>query len=137
MAQKPPLSNGILDSRGRQTPLALQSQARYSYRIDKARRVFVTVGVLSPNDGEDQTDESTDEDEEEDDDKDEGESEEPEEIDKDSRCSVEEQGDGNRDQLRKLEDQFGQLDIGDAKVWEPPMWQNTLILCRHVGSFFG
>ncbi|KAK3386027.1 hypothetical protein B0H63DRAFT_523353 [Podospora didyma] len=46
-------------------PFEEQSQAQYSYRIDRARGLFVTVGVALPNDDEDE--ESKDEEGEEDD----------------------------------------------------------------------
>lgn len=167
MAHKPPLSSGILDSRGRQTPLALvtdwgswslrvvcpycqrchchglgrlpltgqtrqahcdrspgsyqlfypfeeQSHAQYSYRIDKARGLFVTVGVALPNDDEDE----------------ESEAEESEEPDRDFQSSEAETGDSNHDQLQTLENQVERLAIGNAetpealspdKIWEELM----------------
>lgn len=166
---KQPLSNGLLNSRGRQTALALvtewgsgflrvicpyclgchrhglgglpltdqtrvahcglssvsyqlcypfeeQFQAQYSYRIDKARGVFVTVGVALPNDHED--DETEDEEGEEE--NDEGKSEGPEEPNRDSRSLQAEQGDSNRDQLQTLESQVKQLSIDNVETPEPP-----------------
>ncbi|KAJ2969546.1 hypothetical protein NUW58_g9964 [Xylaria curta] len=161
MAQRSALSNGILDSRGRQALLALvtewgseslsvvcpycvrchrhglgrlpltgqtrvahcglssvsyqlyypfeeQSQAQYSYRIDKARGLFVTVGVALPNDDED--DESNDEGGDDDD--------------------VEGGG----------ENQFERLGIGDAQKLKPQsskdIWEECIQDARHRQSLF-
>jgi hypothetical protein len=167
---KPPLSNGILDSRGRQTPLALviewgseslrvvcpyylrchrhglgpspltgqtraahcgldsanyqlcypfeeQSQAQYSYRIDKARGLFVTVGIALPSDNE--VEESEDEEDEEDVEEDGDEGEEADEADRGFRSVQAGRNNSNRDQLQTLEGQVARLGIDDAESLEP------------------
>lgn len=169
MAHKPSLSNDVLDSRGRQNPLAIvtewgsellrvicpyclrhhrhglgeppltrqtrgadcgrssgsyqlcypfeeRSQVQYSYRIDKARGLFVTVGMAVPNEDEDE--DSTDEEGEEDDD--EGDIEEAKEVNRDSRSLQAEEDINNRDQLQTLEDQVERLSIGDTETLERP-----------------
>lgn len=168
---KPTLSNGILDSRGRQIPLALvtewgseslrvvcpycpgchrhgvgrppltgqtraahcgltsadyqlcypfekQAQAQYSYRIDKAKGLFVTVGVALPNDDEDESDSDDDD----------GEGEEAEEDNRYfRRLQLQaERDDTNRDPLQTLRDQVEQLDISDAETRGPPSFDKML-----------
>ena len=187
MAHKPPLSNGIVDSRGRQTPLALvtewgseslrvvcpyclgchchspgrlpltgqtrvahcgrssvsyqlfypfekQSHTQYSYKVNKARGLFVTVGVALPYDDEDE--ERENEDGKEDDS--EGEAEEPEEANRDFRSPQAEPGDSNHNQT--LENQVEQLAIGDAETPEAlpsdKTWEELMQDASHRQTLF-
>ncbi|OIW28275.1 hypothetical protein CONLIGDRAFT_703167 [Coniochaeta ligniaria NRRL 30616] len=91
-------------------PFEEKSKAQYSYMIDKASGLFVTVGVELPNDAEDEG--STDVGEEDDH---EGEGEEVKEANRDFRSLRAGQDDSNRIQLQTIEDQLKRLDIGDAQ----------------------
>lgn len=111
-------------------PFEEQSQAQYSYRVDKARGLFVTVGVALPDDDEEE--ESTDEEGKEDDD----EGEESEEDNRDFQSLQAERDDSSRD-LETLEDQVERLGIGDAERLEPhKIWEELMQDARHRQSLF-
>ncbi|KAL1903522.1 hypothetical protein Sste5346_000150 [Sporothrix stenoceras] len=91
--------------------------------IDKARGLFVTVGVALPNDDEDKSEDEGSNGEEDDDD---GEGEVAEGAKRDSQTLQSERDDTNRDQLQTLGDQVEKLGISDAETVEPPSFDKIL-----------
>jgi hypothetical protein len=102
-------------------PFEEQSQTQYSYRIDKARGIFVTVGVALLND---------DEDEESEEDDDQAKREKAEEADRDLPSLQAGQNEIATNQLQTLEGEVERLGIGDLGTLEAPspnkIWEELM-----------
>ncbi|KJZ70766.1 hypothetical protein HIM_09850 [Hirsutella minnesotensis 3608] len=117
-------------------PFEDHPHAQYSYRVDKTRGLFVTVGVALPSDDEDEESEAAEDGNEvRKGDDDENDAEEPEESGSGSRSSEAETGDSDHDQLQKLEHQVERLAIGDKETPEAPssdkIWEELMGNASH------